>query len=387
MKSKPEMEKQHSGIQIIFLISSPLQALACWLIINDDSFLKKSDIIVFTEGYYTLKDIPNVTQIKLKNTRKNKKNIKDNIEIITSSINGKCELWVSELLWPMNNAAYSNLKANNRIESMNFFDEGVVMYFNITHSIYQYARELIKSFILKFYFKNYTFPSRKMFSESEKNGKIAAFNPELIDNFKNIKKIYIKQNIINEFAENFIKKNHKKEIDRINKSKEPVLILAQPFYRVMKSRKFEEILIKLKNYLNSRDVSDIFIKLHPSESLKDYKSHYNHLGFKLVFSDLQSTPAEVLLSKLNRNVKVASFGTSAFINARKFGFCGEMIIYGFEQIVLNTVPLQAQRHITLLTDLYKKTGCNVVGFMSNNVELPNEVMDNKNKKQKCDILK
>lgn len=387
MKGKPEVGKQHSGIQMIFLISSPLQALACWLIIKDNSFLKKSNIIVFTEGYYTLPDTANVKRIEVKNTRKNKKNIKDNIEIISSSIHGKCELWVSELLWPMNNAAYSNLKANNRIKSVNFFDEGVVMYFNTTHTTYQYARELLKSFILKFYFKHYTFPSRKMFSESEKNGRVASFNPELIDNFKNIEKICIKQNIINEFAENFIKKNHKREIDRINKSKEPVLILAQPFYRVMQSSKFEEILIKLKNYLNSRDVSDIFIKLHPSESLKDYKSHYHHLGFKLVFSDLQSTPAEVLLSKLNRNVKVASLGTSAFINARKFGFCGEMIVYGFEQIVLNTVPLQAQRHITLLTDLYKKTGCNVVGFMSNKVQLPHQVMDNKNPKQKSDILK
>lgn len=387
MKGKPEVGKQHSGIQMIFLISSPLQALACWLIIKDNSFLKKSNVIVFTEGYYTLPDAANVKKIELKNTRKNKKNVKDNIEIISSSIHGKCELWVSELLWPMNNAAYSNLKANNRIKSLNFFDEGVVMYFNITHTTYQYARELLKSFILKFYFKHYTFPSRKMFSESEKNGRVASFNPELIDNYKNIEKIYIKQNIINEFAENFIKNNHKKEIEIINNSKEPVLILAQPFYRVMQSSKFEEILIKLKNYLNSRDVSDIFIKLHPSESLKDYKSHYHHLGFKLVFSDLQSTPAEILLSKLNRNVKVASFGSSAFINAKKFGFCGEMIVYGFDQIVLNTVPLQAQRHITLLTDLYKKTGCNVVGFMSNNVELPNEVMDNKNTKQKCDILK
>jgi len=387
MKGKPEVGKQHSGIQMIFLISSPLQALACWLILKDDSFLKKSDIIVFTEGYYTLPDISNVKQIELKNTRKNKKNIKDNIEVITSSIHGKCELWVSELLWPMNNAAYSNLKANNRIESVNFLDEGVVMYFNITHSTYQYARELLKSFILKFYFKNYTFPSRKMFSESKKNGRMAAFNPELIDNFKNIEKISIKQKIVNEFAENFIKKNHKKEIDTINKSKEPVLILAQPYYRVMKSGKFDDILIELKNYLNSRGVSDIFIKLHPSESLKDYKKHYHHLGFKLVFSDLQMTPAEIILSKLDKNVKVASFGTSAFINARKFGFYGEMIVYKFEQIVLEFVPFQAQRHITLLSDLYKKTGCNVVGFMSNNVELPHEVMDNKNTKQKCDIVK
>ena len=64
-----------------------------------------------------------------------------------------------------------------------------------------------------------------------------------------------------------------------------------------------------------------------------------------------------------------------------------MIVYGLEQIILNTVPLQVQRHITLLTDLYKKTGCNIAGFISNNVELPHEVMDNKNTKQKRDILK
>ncbi|MDA9648905.1 alpha-2,8-polysialyltransferase family protein [Alphaproteobacteria bacterium] len=360
IKGKLAVGKQHSGIQIIFLISSPLQALACWLIIKDNSFLKKSNIIVFTEGYYTLPNDSKFIQIELKNTRKNKKNIKDNIEIITSKVHGKCELWVSELLWPMNNALYSNLKVNNRIESVNFFDEGVVMYFNITHTSYQYARELIKSFILKFYFKNYTFPSKRMFSESEKNGRIAIFNPELIDGFKNVEKISIKQKIVNQFTQCFIQKNHVKEIDSINKSKEPVLILSQPYYRVMKSSKFDEIFMELKKYLNSRGFRDVFIKLHPSESLKDYQSHYHHLGFKLVFSELQSTPAEILLSKLNRNVKVLSFGTSAFINARKFGFYGEMILYKFEKFVLNIVPFQARRHITLLTDLYKKSGCNIV---------------------------
>lgn len=361
------MEKQHFGIQSIFLISSPLQALACWLIIKDINFQKKSNIVVFTEAYYTLPDNPNFKQIRLKDTRKSKRNIKDNIGIISSNIYGNCELWVSELLWPMNNAVYSNLKAKNKIKSVNFFDEGVVMYFNISHIKYQYAREFLKSLILKFYFKNYTYPSRKLFSESEKNGKILAFNPELINNFKNIEKISIKRNIINQFAKNFIKKHHQKEIDIINNSKKPVLVLAQPYYRVMKTSKFDNILIGLKEFLNSSDVGDLFIKLHPSESLKDYTDYYHQLGFKLVFSDLQAVPVEIILSKLKEKVKVVSFGTSAFINARKFGFNGEMIVYEFEKLVSSIVPFEAQKHITLLTDLYKKAGCKVVNLRSHNV--------------------
>jgi hypothetical protein len=377
----------HFDTQIIFLISSPLQALACSLILKDDNFLKKSNIIVFIEGDYKLPVIPGVSQIQLANTRKNKKNVKHNLEMVISNIDLKCELWISELLWPMNNAVYSNLIAINRIESVNFLDEGAVMYFNITHNTYPYARELLKSFILKFYFKYYTFPSRKMFSESETNGRIAAFNPELIDNFKNIEKIHIKKKIVDEFGDNFIKKNHIKDINAINKSKEPVLFLAQPFYRVMKSGKFDNILIELKKYLNSRGVSDIYIKLHPSESLKDYEKHYHHLGFKLVFSDLQSIPAEIILSKLNENIKVASFGTSAFLNARKFGFYGEMIVYKFEQIISAFIPFKAQRQIALQTELYKKSGCNVVSSISNDSEGLHEVITNQNKKQKYGIFK
>ena len=388
MKTRLEgIHTHYSDTQTVFLISSPLQALACWLILKDDNFIKQSNIIVFTEGRYELPAILGVNQIQLENTRKNKKNIKSNLEVITSNIDLKCELWVSELLWPMNNAIYSNLIARNKIKTVNFLDEGTVMYFNLTHSDYKYIRELLKSFILKFYFKYYTFPSRKTFSESEEDGKIAAFNPELIDKFKNVEKILINHDIVDEFGDSFLKKEHKIEISTINNSKEAVLVLSQPYYRVMKADRYNSILIDLKCYLNYRGVDEIFIKLHPSESLEDYKKYYQHLGFKLVFSGLRSIPAEILLSKLNKNVKVASFGTSAFINARKFGLFGEMIVYGLEQIVLYSIPFQAKKQVIFLTDLYKKSGCTVVEFISNNSEVPHEMMTIANTKQKYDIFK
>ena len=158
MKTRLEgIHTHYSDTQTAFLISSPLQALACWLILKDDNFIKQSNIIVFTEGRYELPAILGVNQIQLENARKNKKNIKSNLEVITSNIDLKCELWVSELLWPMNNAIYSNLIARNKIKTVNFLDEGTVMYFNLTHSDYKYIRELLKSFILKFYFKYHLF--------------------------------------------------------------------------------------------------------------------------------------------------------------------------------------------------------------------------------------
>ena len=372
---------------VVFLISSPLQALACWLIIKDDKFLKKSNIIVFTEGEYELPVIKGVSQIKLLNTRKNKKNVKRNLEVIMSNIDVNCELWVSELLWPMNNVVYSNLLALNRIESVNFLDEGVVMYCNITHSTYAYAREFMKSFILKLYFKHYTLPSRKMFSESKKNGRIVAFNPELIKNFENVEKINLNEMLIDKFSANFIKNHHKNDIDEINKSKKSVLILAQPFYRVMKLGQFDKILLELKKYLIGRDINNIFIKLHPSESLKDYEKYYRELGFKLVFSDLETTPAEIILSKLNKNTKVASFGTSSFINARKFGFFGEMIVYEFEKITSAMIPFKAEQQIALLTELYEKTGCNVVNSICSDTGERHRLITNRNIIQENGVIK
>jgi hypothetical protein len=368
MKINSDQDNRHLDYQIVFLISSPLQALACWLILNDDIFNKRANIIVGIEGHCSIPDLPNVTKIKLKDTRKSKKNIKDNIKTILPIIHGKCDLWVSDLLWPMNNAIYSSFRATKYLKSINFIDEGTVMYVNTSKSYYLYIRELMKSLILKLYFKHYSFPSRKLYSESERNGRIAAYNPELINNFKNIFKISIEPKNIDQYAKSYIKNNQKIEIENINSSDNSVLILAQPYYRVLKSDLYKDILTALKIYLNQRGFSNIFIKLHPSETIEDFNIHYSQLGFQIVFSDLKSIPAEIILSKLDSKVIVASFGTSAFINARKFGFQGEMLVYGLETIVLNSIPFQAKLQLQFLKDLYIKSDCNLVEFISNSVK-------------------
>ena len=345
---------------MVFIISSPLQALACWLILKDDNFVKNSNIIVFTEGYYSLPKDLDIKQIKIRNTRNAKKNISHNIEVILLNISSKCELWVSELSWPMNNAIYSTLLANKKINSVSFFDEGTVMYFNSSHTSFRFIREFIKSLILKLYFKHYKLPSKNAFTECKKNGRIAAFNPELIEDSINVEKILINPLAVSEFTNYFFKEKHNIEISSINNSKDAVLVLSQPYYRVFQGEKYSAILTGLKQYLNTRSVGEIFIKLHPSESLEDYKKYYHHLGFKLIFSDLQFIPAEIILSQLNTSIKVVSFGTSAFINAKKFGFFGEMIVYGLSHIVQYSVPFQVQKHRSSLTNLYEKSGCNMV---------------------------
>ena len=75
---------------------------------------------------------------------------------------------------------------------------------------------------------------------------------------------------------------------------------------------------------------------------------------------MQSVPAEIIISQLNSSIKVVSFGTSAFINAKKFGFFGEMIVYGLEHILEYSIPFQTQKHLVSLTKLYQKSGCNMV---------------------------
>jgi len=82
MGNKKEINKQYSDVKTVFLISSPLQALACWLILKDNDLINNPNIMVFTEGHYSLPNNSNLRQIKLKNTRKNKKHIKHNVKLI-----------------------------------------------------------------------------------------------------------------------------------------------------------------------------------------------------------------------------------------------------------------------------------------------------------------
>lgn len=349
--------------QAVFLISSPLQALACWLILKKGNIVQSREVLIFLEGHYEIPVLPCVEIVKLKNTRREKKSINENIGIILSKVDRKIDLWVSDLLWPMNNAAYSTLLANGLVKSVNFVDEGVVMYSNVMEARYYYIRELLKSIVFKFYFKNYSILPRKMYSIG--NGKIAVFNPHLVgDDLENIVEIPASQADIDVFSKYFIRERNFEEISTINGGDSSVLVLSQPYYRVMKSEYFNEILVGLKRYLEQIGSVDVYIKLHPSETLDDYNQYYRHLGFKLVFAGLRSSPVEIILSKLNKKVRVASFGTSAFVNGRKFGFGGDMIVYGLKKLVKQSIPFQAQLHINMLIKLYTRSGCVIVDHLA-----------------------
>ena len=109
----------------IFLCSSPLQALICWIILREDYQLSNSKVIIFCEeDYYFPIMKENIQIIRMKKTRGcNIENIKKNISEILEYIKFPANLWVSDILWPMNNALYTELKIKKRLKIINFYDE------------------------------------------------------------------------------------------------------------------------------------------------------------------------------------------------------------------------------------------------------------------------
>ena len=316
----------------IFLVSSPLQALVVFLIHSDGRFTNsKSKPIIFLEGELHFPACDTAEIIPIANTRWDRSSIpKVAIQLLEHVMEDEIDLWVSELLWPMNNHFYSLLKANKKLKSLNFFDEGLVLYYNHSHNKALYLREVFKSIFFKFKYGEYQIPNRDPFSGYQELRNVVAINPDVMDPNKFKSQLSIKEERLAEF---FRQHPLAKKLEKsISTAKGSSVLLAQPMYRVIGDKLFLDILTDLISYLTVNGHTDILVKLHPSEGLEEFHKYYQPLGLKTlpIGSEL---PFEIFLRYLSSDTTMISFGSSVLLNARKFGFRGRLVAFGLDRML------------------------------------------------------
>ena len=312
----------------IVLISSPLQAIAVSQIINQNKpfFVGKNKTIIFCESKYNLSLPPKIEIIYIPNNR-NYSNLKRSLVVIKGNIKSKCNLWVSEILYPVNNAIYTYLKNNSFLNKINFFDEGMVTYYLQKIPFIYLVREIIKIIYIGFkYNVRLTIPSRNLFSGNYLNGSVYAICPELFpEPIKNAKPLIFNFNI-----------NNLGDPSRLNNlfngltNEKSLLFLSQPHHRISKKKEFYLLMNAMSKSIDSLGVTRRFIKLHPSENIDDFNKYYKSFNFILV--DIGNNPMETILNTLPTNIILMSNNSSTLIFANKLGFKGEVYSFGLDWI-------------------------------------------------------
>jgi len=322
------MVEEHQEINI-FLCSSPLQAMIAWIILRQEHTLSSEKVIIFCEeDYYFPAMEENVKIIRVEKTRGcNVENIKKNISVILGYIEMTVKLWVSDILWPMNNALYTELKINKRLKLINFYDEGMVLYGVEKLGVLRYLRENIKLIIIrnKDRIRLSKLP-RYPFYDNQKNGFVYAINPEHLSRNSIIKKILITRNDLSAFNYG------KNQIVEYSETEKGCLILSQPFFRVSQSIEYIKLLESLNKYILSENYKKIYIKLHPSETIDDYIKYYKKYSYELVYENLNQ-PIESIFNEIPSNIDLIGFMTSAMMNSKKFGYNGKIISFGLDWII------------------------------------------------------
>jgi hypothetical protein len=314
------------ALQSIFFVSSPLQAFVVFSIVSESSCFKpKADVIIFVEEGIYFPKIADVVVVPLSTTRGNKGSIRDNMLTVLKYISGSVNLWVSDLMWPMNNHAYSELKSRALIGSINFFDEGVVNYLNHGDCAYRYVYEILKSLALKLRLGKYSLPRRTPFFGYEKQKYFCVLNPHIFNKSKAVTGILFSDRTVSKFSNEF--KNELAKTKRFLRSSDCCVFVSTPMYRVFGEDHFERAMRKLCEFLDSRKIEKRFVKMHPSESLDEYEKIYKPFGFDLLHIS-KEVPFELFVSSLRAKSVLIGFNSSALLNAKKFGCSAQVILYG-----------------------------------------------------------
>ena len=310
----------------IVLISSPLQALIIVQIIyqNKSIFLGKNKTVIFCEDRYKM-NLPSKIKIIYIPNNRNYSNLKRSLSIVIDNINSKCNLWVSEILYPVNNAIYTHLKNNSFLNKINFFDEGFVTYYLQKISIKYLFREIIKIIYIGFKYNiRLTIPSTNLFSGNDLNGSVYSICPELFpEPIKNSKQVIFNVN-------NLGAPSRFNNLFKGLSNEKSLLFLSQPHHKISKKKDFYLLMNAMCKSINSLGVTKCFIKLHPSESIEDFNKYYKKFNFIPV--DICNYPTEIILNNLPKNIILMSNNSSTLIFANKFGFNGEIYSFGLDWI-------------------------------------------------------
>ena len=313
------------GFKNIFLVSSALQSITVFLLLKRYAQLRDNSIVFLEEGTALFPQNYGKVVVIL-STRNNRKFIKRNFEEINKYISGNTVLWVSDLFWPMNNFLYSRLLRSENLLQINFFDEGMVLYWRERVGLVRFIREALKSTVLKVQLGDYSYLSTSPFFGAKKLGQTHAYHKDLLMH-ESVKEIGVESKDLEEFRTAIGIENL--NIPASDFSGGVALFLAGPYYRLSSHSEFSVLLKKLVSYLNECDLYNLVIKLHPTESNQDYLDHYHYHGFKLI-DCASSIPVEAYADLMGGIDCIVGFNSSALLNLRKFGFKGKLVSFGLD---------------------------------------------------------
>lgn len=318
-----------SEISNVFLISSPLQVFVADSILAKFDFeqLRATMIVVEDEAFCDA--FPGLECISICSTRlEGQKTIAHNLRAPLSNLTGAVSLWVSDILWPMNNAIYTELLRSDMLHRVNFFDEGIVLYWQERLSLYSRLRERAKFIILSERLKvQFTAPAGRPFYDNRLNGEVYALHPKLLTPNEKVRPLEIDLGRVAGLTATLEDRTGAVADAELNLQAGSALVLSQPHYRIADGGKFKSLVGGLAQQLRQRGHDRLYVKLHPSEGIDLFDQFYRDYGFEVAFAGMKS-PIEAILQNLPASCTLASYNSSALLNARKFGFKGQVLSYG-----------------------------------------------------------
>jgi hypothetical protein len=315
-----------------FFISSPLQLVVVDALLGARPELSRDDVVIFVENKQWADFFQNFECIVIENTRLEGRNlISQNLAVIEARLADRVTLWVSDILWPMNNAIYTRLRRGGQLEAINFFDEGMVLYWVERLTWLSWGREWIKFLLLRLKLGlRFTLPARAPFYGNKRNGKVYALHSDLLSRPEMAEPLAIDLKHVSYMKERL---EEKSPADRPagDWAENAAVFLSQPYYRVTSEEKFAAVLSGMANYLRKQGHSQLYVKLHPSEGTEVFNRYYRDLGFEIVFAAMKG-PVEIALQDLPASCTLVSFNSSALLNACKFGFPGQRLSYGLNWV-------------------------------------------------------
>jgi Alpha-2,8-polysialyltransferase (POLYST) len=324
----------------VFLISSPLQAFVADLILTNDASLDRRRSVFFVEDARFADFFDDVMCIPIADTRlAGQDKIAKNLAAILGHLDGSVTLWVSDILWPMNNAVYTALMRQRQLQQVNFFDEGMVLYWQERLSLFSRLRERGKFAVLEHRLNTrFTTPAGRPFYDNRANGLVYALHPHLLSPEANVQPLRIDLARVARLSVKLETAANQAHTSAEILAEGSALVLSQPYYRVADAGEFKAMVTGLARLLRQRGHERLYLKLHPSEGTDLFDRFYRDDGFQIAFSGMKS-PVEAILQDLPDSCILASFNSSALFNARKFGFKGQILSYGLNWVAAQ-YPMQ-----------------------------------------------
>lgn len=318
-----------------FLISSPLQAVVVDALLCSEPGLDREGAIIFVEDERFVDFFEGLTCVTIRDTRLDgRRQIAENLRSIDGYLSGEVTLWVSDILWPMNNALYTHLKREGRLRTVNFFDEGMVLYWQEQLTRLNRVREWVKFRVLgRKLGLRFTPPPRAPFYGNALNGKVYALHPEFLSNAELVRPLELDLDRVGRMAAQL-----NDATGSATALEGAALVLSQPYYRVAEEDDFALVVAGLARHLRDSGHERLYVKLHPSEGASLFDRYYRDHGFEIAFPEMKG-PVEIVLRSFPASCTLASYNSSALLNARKFGFKGRSVSYGLNWVATK-YPIQ-----------------------------------------------